>query len=276
MAFEKIAQYVGLGAPFVAAALMYTLFKFLDKKASGPANRAITAWIKGDRYKQLELKAAVVEGFDHLYGTPLLTIRSFYRSVGLSTLAFGMYQISFVGPFRLDSSFILIILFIPTFLSDYVSLFAVRRLLATKRTTLVSSIVAALLAAAMAFFVVTVLMDVLMTVRLTFKVWMSIDYTPAPNYKDILRRSMILYLDVFFLWIRMAVPVLLVYLWLPLLVLAGTVTVAMNAFFRAVGWAQWFIRRGNSHPLDAIGMVAAGVVFVGASVWQGVSYFALR
>jgi hypothetical protein len=54
--------------------------------------------------------------------------------------------------------------------------------------------------------------------------------------------------------------------------LGGTITGILSAFFRAVGWAQWFIKRGSSHPLDAIGIVAGAVAFVGAAGSQGVSY----
>jgi hypothetical protein len=92
MSFEKLAQYVGLGAPFVAASLIYGLFYFFDKKSSPAANKAIKAWIKGEGYKQLDLKAAVVEGFDNLYGTPLLSVRSFFRSAGVSILAVMTYM----------------------------------------------------------------------------------------------------------------------------------------------------------------------------------------
>jgi hypothetical protein len=84
--FANAAQYIGLRAPFAAALLVYCLFKFLDRKASGAAKEAITAWIKGERYKQIDLKAAVVEGFDNLYGTPLRSVRSFLRSATISGL----------------------------------------------------------------------------------------------------------------------------------------------------------------------------------------------
>jgi hypothetical protein len=31
--------------------------------------------------------------------------------------------------------------------------------------------------------------------------------------------------------------------------------------FRAVLWAQWFIKQGDAHPLKAIGIVATIIVF---------------
>jgi hypothetical protein len=71
-------------------------------------------------------------------------------------------------------------------------------------------------------------------------------------------------------------PAILVHLWLPLLLLAGNITYGINTFFKTVGFAQWFIKRGSSHPLNAIGMVAAAVAFVVAAAWQGISYLAFR
>jgi hypothetical protein len=73
-------------------------------------------------------------------------------------------------------------------------------------------------------------------------------------------------------WTWVALPVFFVHLRFPLL----TITYGLSAFFRTVVRAQWFIKRGSSHPLDAIGIVASAVVFVGAAVWQGVSYLVLR
>jgi hypothetical protein len=36
--------------------------------------------------------------------------------------------------------------------------------------------------------------------------------------------------------------------------------------FRAVEWAQWFLKQGNQHPLSAIGMVAAVLVLAEAVI----------
>jgi hypothetical protein len=86
----EIAQYLGLSAS--AVAIVFTLFKLLDNVASPAANRAVNAWIKRERYTQRDLKAAVVEAFDHLYGTPLLAVRTFFRVAGISLLSLGMYM----------------------------------------------------------------------------------------------------------------------------------------------------------------------------------------
>jgi len=77
-------------------------------------------------------------------------------------------------------------------------------------------------------------------------------------------------------WLDITGPAFLVHAWLLLLLLGGMITPTLNAFFRAVGCAQWFIKRGSSHPLDDIGMIASAVVFLGAAAWQGMIYFVFR
>jgi hypothetical protein len=148
MAFQQIAQLFGLGAPFLAAGLIYALFKFLDKKASGAANRVMTAWLKGERYKQLDLKHAIVDGFDHLYGVPLLSIRSFLRSAILSFLA-TVFVIMFGWFFLIgqeDPSYIVGgaeiggLIGPSIIISDYISLFVVRRCLEMSGRSVILSI----------------------------------------------------------------------------------------------------------------------------------------
>jgi hypothetical protein len=69
-----------VGRPlFVGTTLAYLTYKLFDwfdrKEASTPRKRAISAWLKGQPYKQLDLKSAVIGAFDRLYGFSLLSIR---------------------------------------------------------------------------------------------------------------------------------------------------------------------------------------------------------
>jgi hypothetical protein len=91
MSVNEIAQLLGLSGPFAAAAAIYILFNFLDKKASDAAKQAIAAWIQGENYKRPDLRMAVISGFDHLYGTPLLRLKTFVRSASLSVCAIIIY-----------------------------------------------------------------------------------------------------------------------------------------------------------------------------------------
>jgi hypothetical protein len=95
---------LGRRAPFLAAAaavgrplfvattlayLTYSLFDWFDRKeASAPRKRAISAWLKGQPYQQLDLKSAVVGAFDRLYGFPLLSITGFFRASLVSLIIY--------------------------------------------------------------------------------------------------------------------------------------------------------------------------------------------
>jgi hypothetical protein len=68
------------------------------------------------------------------------------------------------------------------------------------------------------------------------------------------------------------VPALLVYLWLPLFLLSGTISRYLPKFFQAVGRTQWFIKHGASHPFGAIGVVSSIIILIAVALWQVVSY----
>jgi hypothetical protein len=63
-------------------------------------------------------------------------------------------------------------------------------------------------------------------------------------------------------------PALLVHLWLPLFVFGASGVKLLYPIFRAVEWAQWFLKRGSQHPLEAIGTVVAILVFAVTAIWQ--------
>ena len=59
---------------------------------------------------------------------------------------------------------------------------------------------------------------------------------------------------------------LVVHMWLPLFGLCVLLLRGLNYFRLAVGETQWFLKSGQEHPLDAIGYVGAGLVFVATIV----------
>jgi hypothetical protein len=243
MELKDIAQAVGLSAPFAAAAPIYALFKFIDKKASDKANEAVTAWIKGEHYKHLDLKAAVIEGFDNLYGTPLFSVRTFVRSAGLSLVAVFIVAIAFAIRARATQPIAGLIWFIvaivPTIISDYASLFIVRICLDIRGTSLRLSILGALTGAAIAVNFVGILSIELANVlqfiligRTNVVTIQSIVNGALEPFRELVSAPTELILSF---------QALLVDLWLPLLLLAGGAATGLNVFFRAVGWAQWFL-----------------------------------
>jgi hypothetical protein len=61
-------------------------------------------------------------------------------------------------------------------------------------------------------------------------------------------------------------PALATHIWLPLLAVAAASVKAANYFLWSVGKMQWFLRQGHEHPLEAIGYVAGGIVFILAAI----------
>jgi hypothetical protein len=56
-------------------------------------------------------------------------------------------------------------------------------------------------------------------------------------------------------------PAFIIHLWLPLFAISSLFVKLVYLIFRAVEWAQWFLKQGDAHPLRAIGIVATIIVF---------------
>jgi hypothetical protein len=61
-------------------------------------------------------------------------------------------------------------------------------------------------------------------------------------------------------------PIFIINLWIPLFALSSLLVRLIYLLFRAVEWAQWFLKQGDAHPLKAIGVVATIIVFGSAMV----------
>ena len=66
----------------------------------------------------------------------------------------------------------------------------------------------------------------------------------------------------------LSLPALAVHLWLPLFGFGLLCVNGLNYLLRAIGIMQWFLKRGNDHPLDAVGWVLGAIVFVGTGILQ--------
>jgi hypothetical protein len=62
----------------------------------------------------------------------------------------------------------------------------------------------------------------------------------------------------FFILMR---PAFVIHLWLPLFAISSLIVKLIYPIFRAVEWAQWFLKQGDAHPLKTIGIVATIIVF---------------
>lgn len=267
----KLLEALGFGASTItAAATVYGVFKFLDTKASGPAKAAIIGWIKDENYKRVDLKASVVSSFDHLYGMPLWSVRAFFRSSVISTLAFLLWllilRFKFTFIKSLDDSLLAIedfLIFI--IISDYASLFVVRQFLLMATASVARSVVLALVFASLTITCAAVLGLIALGGGLgwfSFDAWSASGISPWDFLFPLLKAVSLL-----------VAPALLVHLWLPLFFAGAMINRALDAFFRTVGWAQWFIKRGNLHPYEAIGIASSVAVLLAGGAWQVASYF---
>jgi len=116
----------------------------------------------------------------------------------------------------------------PTIVSDYISLFVVRKCLAISAIRLRLS----------APIVVTAVAGAVVVVTNIGQVFASMFSYKTPTMEEIMEDILmninpVTWIDTpGMLWV--VIPALLVHLWLPLFLLAGTVTYGLNAFFRAV------------------------------------------
>jgi hypothetical protein len=242
--------------PFIYATAVFGFFAYLDKESSDPAREAIASWFKPFKDDKSTATNAVVELFDLIYTRPLLGWRAFLRSSLISVvLAFVfLYEVSdsiseIVGELS-DQSFVVALIgsFIFNILSDYVSLFVIRRwLFMARERTVLALLMAPMLgvAAILLLYLVRLFSGILLDMY-------SNDAGIAFAFMGY----------VFF------IPAIAVHLWLPLFALGVLFIQAFTYFSRAVGWTQWFIKDGANHPLRAIGYVAAVIVFVGTIVVQ--------
>jgi hypothetical protein len=67
---------------------------------------------------------------------------------------------------------------------------------------------------------------------------------------------------------RLAIAPISVHLWLPIMALSLVASKVLIYVTQATQWTQWFIKQGRDHPFDALGYVAALIVFVGTLVFQ--------
>jgi hypothetical protein len=271
-----------VGRPlFVATTLAYLTYKLFDwfdrKEASTPRKRAISAWLKGEPYKQLDLKSAVLGAFDRLYGSPLLSITGFFRASFVLFIIYGGFQCvrllaseearNHFANLAASSLAVLVLSYLSYFIvfitSDYISLVIVRHCFLTCfEKPLISLSVnfilgtAIIIVSSMVLWLVTYGVDV---------IYQTSDYHNMAVLQFLGHELiLIFYHPEYFTGVM---PAFLAHVWL--LLLFGAVGVRLIFwFFHAVAGVQWLIKRGDEHPITAIGMVAAVLVFAVAFAWQ--------
>jgi hypothetical protein len=267
---DRAFELLGLGVPFYLAAATYAVFAWLDNNASDDATKIVSLWLHGRSKNKPDLGNLIINTFDRIYTSPLLTFRAFGRSAIISIITWIVvffvpwlartypFEPSTIGnPKALFAQFLAIIFIIV--LSDYTSLLFVRHFLRSARSypiraSIISSIIGLVLVAAS--FVISAVITFTVFPKLTS--WFQFAIYDLPL--AIILAVYIIFTD-FGEFVTTMLPALIIHLWLPLFVLSSLLVKLLYLVFRAVEKAQWFLKQGDAHPLKAIGIVATIIVF---------------
>jgi hypothetical protein len=275
MWLEKAFDALGLAAEFGPAAATYIIFLWLDRKSSDEARASIATWTRGDAHRAGDLTYAIVSIFDRIYSHPIFSFRVFRRSMLITTVTFLIYFLllplmlvrtlnwkdlnDFVSSFSSANwlSAAVAALYIANVLSDYLSLFIVRRCLVFAGQHLIASLSLATLSG-------------LATVVVLFAFWVALASTVFPfiYHATFLKEMESFLADAPSRVWQEARPALIVQMWLPLLAVGVLSLRVLQVFLYAVGRAQWFLRGGSNHPIEAAGLIAAILVFMGTGFYQ--------
>jgi hypothetical protein len=264
----NILQVAGLTTPAIYALAVVQLFRWLDSKASDEAKTAISNWLQSKDYNTNAVGSATIEMFDRVYTPHLFSWNAFLRSglftacvtvivlfeiyYGEESETYFLFHPSSSEAFRNElASFGTSI--IPNIITDYVSLFAVRRLLVlAKGRPLFALWIGPLVGISIVGLFNLAINDALLALYFW---WDSGDDYLYVFY------NVITYNFTIPEWRALLAAACVVHLWLPLF----AVSVGL---LRVVGWMQWFFRDGRQHPYEVIGYMSAGIVLVGAFTFQ--------
>jgi hypothetical protein len=277
----EVLKVLGFTPAYLYAAAAYGVFHFLDKKASGQAKRIVSLWLRALPYDKKALSDAILEAFTRIYGPKLLSWSTALRSMCISIAATIAYLFHFFGL----KAYLVIITppysklavgaLIGNIASDYLSLFLVRLWLrragkAPILVLLLGPIVGGLLivtVSAISFYITSI-----------YLVAEQFGWLPLFDPKLYLAGLESAYGGLFSLWTTEGstqrvffIPALIVHLWLPLFAFGVLGCQALNSFKWTTVKAQWFLKQGQHHPFDAIGLVAAAATFVITIAAQAIS-----
>jgi hypothetical protein len=145
--------------------------------------------------------------------------------------------------------------------SDYCSLFFVRRWLLLGANRPLLALITGPLVGALVVVVVFLLIDV--TRYTVFDVgWFEWVYflEGIGEYIDSLQTGS--------MNSKLRMGAFIIHLWLPLFAVGVVIAQGLNSVRFATTWSLWFLKNGSRQPFRAIGLVAALVVFFGAAAMQ--------
>ena len=147
---------------------------------------------------------------------------------------------------------------IPNIISDYASLFVVRRLLASARNRpLFALCIGPVVAVTIVGLFNIATNDALLAL---WFFWSDPnDYGYLNDFNFVLANNFMVPE-----WRALLIAACVVHLWLPLFAVSAVL-------LRAVRWMQWFLKDGRQHPYEMIGYLSAAIVFVGTFALRRVS-----
>ena len=259
-------QYMGLAQPFLLAGAVFGLFNYLERIASPPARKALSAWLLDAPYSQNNVAKLMVDTFDGIYTSPLYGWRAMLRSAVISIsvtliLTYSAYQAIFtIAAFSPEMRRQWTTQILANIIADDVSLFFIRRWLIFGGSRPLLALLTGPLVGFAVIAVVYAIRDVggfsIATGTFHFRYF----------YEDVLE------------WIRfittpggtnrfLALLALVVHLWQPLFAIAVLLAQVINYMRKLTGRVQWFIKYGQRLPFRAIGFLAMIVTFLVSLVW---------
>jgi hypothetical protein len=109
---------------------------------------------------------------------------------------------------------------------------------------------------------ISIVLTTIITLRVPLEIVM--DSVPLDQIVDkfVEEVKFVLQFNTHHIYGAMTISALIVHLWLPLFAACIIILKIANYFLLATQQTQWFLRRGKEHPLDALGFVAAAIVFL--------------
>jgi hypothetical protein len=278
-------KLLGLSTPGVYAFATYGCFRWLDREASVAAKEAISAWIIGRGYDKAAARSAIVELFDRVYAKPLLSLNILIRSAILSIAAIAVMLVEFkvnysdllllfrVDSLRMFGEGALVRMLVSTsfnVISDYMSLFVVRYILAVgSKRPIIATTIGPIFGVVAVFMIFTIRSLANFVFTIIVNGWNDVDnikHAIEAFYDNFPKGTMFIEDDD----IAYSAAALVVHVWMPLLGASAIVLAILNYFRFAVSKTQWFLKRGRDHPLEAIGLVAAVIVFLSTGILRTV------
>jgi hypothetical protein len=262
---DDALRLLGLSTPFIFAVSAYGLFYWIDIKASDEVKAAIESVLKVTDHDKRQVTAALVAIFDRLYTRPLLHWRAFSRSLLATLVITALYFLEEKTVFHSIVQSItgndpalhgdearreLTITLFSNVITDYLSLFIIRKLLIASGNRPV-----------LALFTGSIIGMLFIYVAYSVRFFIFLSPSPFPEPLD-----RIIAID--HLITPLLFPALVVLAWLPLFGLSLLLLRTMPLIYLAVQKMQWFLKDGKNRPLEAVGYVAGAIVFVVAVVWQ--------